>query len=501
MKILSPLALLTAGLLLQAANGSRAYAFPLGEHLDQFQLANGLTVLLLERRTSPTISFAMSFRTGAVDEDTGATGVAHLLEHMLFKGTRTIGTRDYNKEKKLLERMDAVALELDGQRRRGPEGDAARIQMLANEKKRLQEEAHGLIIENEFDTIYTRNGAEGMNARTGYDITSYTVSLPANRLELWMRLESERFAEPVFRQYYAERDVVIEEMRQNYETQPDRLLVTQLLATAFQAHPYGRPAIGWETDIKFLPRAACEDFFKRRYCLANAVVAVVGAIDIQETRRLFDRYFSSIPAGSVETPFITQEPPQMGERRTELHFDAEPQLMIGFHKPSCPDRADYAFELLGAILSSGRTSQLYKSLVLERHMAASVDASNGFPGSRYPNLFVIKAAPLKGVACSVVEKAIYGEIEMLARVPLPAEELAKAKKQFRADFVRNLDSNPMLSRMLAYYQVLCGDWRYLEKNLKTIESISAEEIQSAIQKYLVSKNRTVAVLVKEKNND
>ncbi|MBN2109053.1 MAG: insulinase family protein [Deltaproteobacteria bacterium] len=498
MKIFIPLIVMAACLLLQPATRPGVHAFPLGEHLEQFQLPNGLTVLLLERRISPTISFTMSFRTGAVDEDTGATGVAHMLEHMLFKGTRTIGTRDYKAEKKLLERIDAVAIQLDDERRKGSAGDAARIEALARDLTGLQEQANALIVENEFDTIYTRNGAEGMNARTGYDMTTYTVSLPANRLELWLRLESERFAEPVFRQYYAERDVVIEEMRQSYETQPDRLLATQLLTTAFQAHPYGRPAIGWEADIKFLPRAACEDFFKRRYCLANAVVAVVGAVDIQEASRLFDRYFTSISAGSVEKPFITQEPPQRGERRTELHFEAEPQLMIGFHKPSCPDRADYAFELLGAILSSGRTSRLYQSLVMDRPMAASVDAFNGFPGSRYPNLFVIKAAPLKGVACSDVEKGIYAEIDKLARMPLPAEELAKAKKQFRADFVRNLDSNRMLSRMLAYYQVLCGDWRYLEKNLKIIESISAQEIQSAIQKYLVSSNRTVAVLVKEK---
>lgn len=492
---LLPLTLLAAGLLAQPVLCYRAHAFPLAERVQQFQLANGLTVLVMPRQTSPTVSFAVCFRTGSIDENSGVTGVAHMLEHMLFKGTRTIGTRDYKAEHKLLERIDAVAARLDGLRRGG--GDAAAADALARELKRLQKKADALIIENEFDRIYARNGAEAVNGGTGYDMTTYTASLPANRIELWMRLEAERFAEPVFRQYYVERDVALEELRQACETQPDRMLAAQLLAAAFQAHPYGRPAIGWKSDLRYLPRAACRDFFTRRYSLANAVVAVVGAVDVPETRRLFERYFASIPARPVAPPRITQEPPQRGERRVEVHFDAEPQLMIGFHKPNCPDRADYAFELLGALLSGGRTSRLYKALVLDRHLAARVDAFNGFPGLRYPNLFVIKAAPLRGVSCAAVEQAIYAELDGLAREPVPARELAKVKKQFRADYVRSLDSNRMLAKMLAYYQVLCGDWRSLEKNLDIIAGISPGEIQSAVRGYLVARNRTVATLVKE----
>ncbi|MBN2108040.1 MAG: insulinase family protein [Deltaproteobacteria bacterium] len=498
LKQFSAVAILGFSLLL---HGNPACALGIGDKVQHIELANGLKVLMLERHTSPTISFSLCFKTGAVDENSGTTGVAHLLEHMLFKGTKTIGTRDFKAEQKLLARIDEIAIQLDNERRRGSAGDTARIALLAQELKKLQEQENALIIENEFDTIYTRNGAEGMNAGTGYDITSYMVSLPSNRLELWMRLESERFANPVFRQYYAERDVVIEEMRQSYETKPDRLLSTQLLAAAFQAHPYGRPIIGWKSDIEFLPRSVCEEFFKNRYSLANAVVAVVGDIDSEQTKKLFERYFARIPARRAEEPFISQEPEQRGERRCEVRFDAEPQVLIGFHKPTFPARDDYVFDLLDALLSNGRTSRLYSQLVLTKRIASSVDTSNGFPGARFPNLFIIRAVPLKGVACTDLEKAIYAEIDRLVRSPIPPAELAKVKKQFLADFVRNLDSNQELSHTMAYYQIVCNDWRYVEKSLAVIESISSEEIQTAAKKYLVPRNRTVATLVKEAHNE
>jgi predicted Zn-dependent peptidase len=480
---------------------SACLAFGINDKVQHIVLANGLQVLLMERHTSPTISFSMCFKTGAVDEKGGTTGVAHLLEHMLFKGTKTIGTRDYKAEQVLLARIDEVAIQLDDERRNGSYGNTDRISRLEADLKNLQEKENNLIVKNEFDTIYTRNGAEGMNAGTGYDITTYMVSLPSNRLELWMRLESDRFKNPVFRQYYAERDVVIEEMRQSYETKPDRLLSTQLLAAAFQAHPYGRPIIGWKSDIQFLPRSVCEEFFKNRYSLANAVVAVVGDIDIEQTKKLFERYFAHIPARQAVDPFISQEPEQMGERRIEVFFDAEPKVLIGFHKPAFPQHEDYVFDLMASLLSDGRTSRLYEQLVLTKKIASSVTASNGYPGSRFPNLFIISAVPLKGIACSDLEKAIYAEIHRLARSPIPQEELAKAKKQFLADFIRNLDSNQELSHTLAYYQIACNDWRYIEKSLSIIDDISSNDIQAAANKYLTPRNRTVAALVKDKNND
>lgn len=488
-------AVLLVFMLATPARGGRN--FSIQDRVHRFELKNGMTVLLMQRRTSPTISCAMSFRTGAVDEKNGASGAAHLLEHMLFKGTQTVGTRDYRAEKKLLDRIDEVATELDRQRQLGADGDAAVAKRLAGELTKLQKQAGALIIRNEFDAIYTRNGAEGLNAGTGYDMTTYTVSLPADRLELWMRLESDRFAHPVFREFYAERDVVLEELRQSYESNPDRLLASQLLSAAFQAHPYGRPIIGWKSDIQYLPRSACREFFAARYSLANAVAAVVGDIDIPATRALFHRYFAGIPAREPDAPHITQEPRQLGERRIKVRHDAQPQVMIAFHKPCQPSRADTIFDLVEALLSDGRTSRLYKALVVEKKIVSDFDVTNGYPGNRFPNLFFIRAVPLKGVGCATVEKAIYAEIRRLGRDPLPADELSKVKKQFRADFIRSLDSNQGLSHMLAYFQTVSGDWRYLENNLDDIDTVTAAEIQRAVNRYLVPENRTVATLVKD----
>ncbi len=483
--------------LLTAAPALPQEPFSIRDRVRRFELENGLTVLLMQRRASPTVSFAMSFRTGAVDEKSGTTGVAHLLEHMLFKGTESIGTKDYAAEKKLLARIDEVAVPLDRERRLGDGGNKAEIQRLSDELKALQEQESSIILRNEFDAIYTRNGAEGLNAGTGYDITTYTVSLPSNRAELWMRLESDRFSHPVFREFYSERDVVIEEMRQSYETSPGRLLSSQLLSAAFQAHPYGRPIIGWKSDIQYLPRAVCEEFFSTRYSLANAAVAVVGDIDIEETRALFERYFARIPARRVDPPFITREPAQQGERRIELRYNAQPQVMIAYHKPCQPSREDTVFDLVDGLLSGGRTSRLYTALVTKKKIAATVEASNGLPGDRFPNLFYISAVPLSGVACAAIETAVYEEIESLARGPISPEELARAKKRYRADFLRGLDSNQELSHTLAHFQIVCNDWQYLERNLAEMETVTAKEIQDAVKRFLVPSNRTVATLVKE----
>ncbi|MEI6127199.1 MAG: insulinase family protein, partial [Pseudomonadota bacterium] len=233
---------------------SNSFSSTLSERVHEFNLKNGLKILLMERHTSPTISISMCFKTGSVDEKSGASGIAHLLEHMLFKGTETIGTRDYSAEKKLLKKIDEAALALDREKKKSPQSDKGRIAALAEALQKLQEQHKSLIIENKIDAIYSQNGAEGLNASTGNDVTMYTVSLPANRLELWARIESDRFSNPVFRQFYSERDVVLEELRQSYETKPERKLMSQLLSSAFNAHPYGRPIIGWKSDIQSLSR-------------------------------------------------------------------------------------------------------------------------------------------------------------------------------------------------------------------------------------------------------
>ena len=241
--------------------------------------------------------------------------------------------------------------------------------------------------------MYTENGAVGLNASTGQDLTTYNVSLPANKIELWARIESDRMANTVFREFYQERDVVLEERRQRIESDPDGKLYEEFMNVAFSAHPYRRPILGWSADVRRLTMKDLENFSRFHHAPNRTVIAIVGDIDRKEVRRLIEKYFGTIPGQDNITSMMTEEPRQSGERRVSVLMDANPQLIIGFHKPALPDPDDYVLEVIESILSRGRTSRFYKTLVEEKGLAEDVQASNGTPGSRYSNLFAIFATP------------------------------------------------------------------------------------------------------------
>ena len=211
----------------------------------------------------------------------------------------------------------------------------------------------------------------------------------------------------MFREFYSERDVVLEELRQSYESNPARILMAQFLSTAFMAHPYRVPIIGWKSDVQFLSKQDIESFFTTHYAPNNAVLAVVGDMRTEDTLKIIDRYFGSIPSREIPAQVISTEPAQIGERRIEVLLDAEPQVLIGYHKPTIPSFEDYVFDVIDALLSSGRTSRLYQSLIVKNKLATSVAAVNGLPGARYPNLFFIQAVPRPPHTCREVAAAIY----------------------------------------------------------------------------------------------
>jgi predicted Zn-dependent peptidase len=458
-------------------------------------LANGIRVLLLERPLSPTVSLYIRQRAGAVDEVGGKSGTAHMLEHMMFKGTRTIGTRNYKKEHEILKNIERTGSQLDLERRKAGGADTHTLEALKAKLQALQEEHKKWVIPNELDRIYTENGAESMNAGTGQDLTTYYVSLPSNKIELWARIESDRLQNPVFREFYTERDVVMEERRQRIETNPGGKLAEQFFAAAFQAHPYGNPILGWPSDMRFLGMDDVSSFFRRSTAPHHTVIAVVGAIETQETLALIRKYFGKIPARKPDSPFITEEPPQSGERRVEVIFDAKPQFMIGYHKPPPPHSDDYTLDVLEAVLSGGRTSRFYRTMVEGLKIAESVETANGMPGARFSNLFMIYATPRHPHECRELERAIDAEIEKIKREPVPEQELQKVKNQMKADFIRRLNSNSALASMLSYYEVLLGDYRYLTNYIGRIDKITAAMITEAAHKYLNRENRTVATLV------
>lgn len=493
---LPPVRTAAAACLLLVAPGL-AGASPAGSlegRVAEHRLANGLTVLVLPRHASPTVSLQMTFRVGGVDEPAGQTGTAHLLEHMLFKGTRTLGTADWRREQPLLREIEAVGRALDGLRRKGEGADPARAQELARRLAVLQEAHRPLVVKDEIDALYARNGAVGFNASTSTDLTSYTVSLPSNRLELWARIESERMRDPVLREYYVEREVVQEERAQRYGSDPGGRLYEALLSAAFTAHPYRNPVIGWPSDLEVLDIADTRAFYERHYGPDNCVVAAVGDVEPESLFALVERYFGGLPARGSGDAHRTREPPQAGPRRVEVRFGAEPRLIVAFHKPTLPHRHDYVFDVIDAVLSDGRSSRLVRELVDRRRIAASVSAANGLPGARYPNLFAVFLTPVAGVTPEGAEEALLEELRRLAESPPSPEELQRVVRRLEAARVRSLLSNAALAQQLAYFQAVAGDWRYLEDHAGVLATVTPEEVAEVVRTYLTEENRTVAVL-------
>lgn len=474
------------------------FSYELAEKVQTYTLKNGLRLLMLERRLSPTVAIYIRYRAGAVDEAEGKTGTAHLLEHMMFKGTRTIGTRNYAAEKKLLLRIERVGTALDREKAKGNAAHSPLFARLTDQLTALQKQQRRLTLSNEIDRLYSENGAVGLNASTGQDLTTYQVSIPANRIELWARIEADRMVHPVFREFYTERDVVMEERRQRSESDPDGKLLESYLAAAFIAHPYRRPILGWPSDMRYLDIAYMTKYFRDMHAPNNTVIAMVGDLQPSTALKIVEKYFGRIPAQKLASPPITEEPRQSGERRVEVIFDAEPQMILGYHKPPPPVFADYLFDMIESILTKGRTSRLFKTLVQEKGLAETIQAANGLPGSRYPNQFVIFATPRHPHTLGELEQAIDREIERLQREPISESELEKVKNQIRADFIRGLDSNAGLAGMLSYYEALLGDYRYLAEYTTTIDRITTDDILQAARTYLTPENRTVATLIKKR---
>ncbi|MEE8240076.1 MAG: pitrilysin family protein [Nitrospirales bacterium] len=495
--------LLCLSVLLLAGPGSAAdrpkASAGLADRVIEHTLGNGMTVLMVKRPQAPVVSINLAFGVGGLDEHTGHTGVAHLYEHMAFKGTRTLGTKDHEKERPLLaelDRLNQAIEELRVRLRASDKTDSPDLQALLRRFKEVQERESRLVVGNEMSLLYQRHGAVGLNASTGKDITRYTVSLPANRLPLWAAIESDRMSNPVMREFYKERDVVLEERRSRTDDNPSGLLYEAFVSASFQAHPYGFPTIGWASDIQALTPDVAEEFFKTYYSPSNAVVAIVGDIDPQEVMALIKRTFGRIPAGRTPPRVVTVEPSQRGERRLEVEFDAEPMLFIGYHKPSLEHPDDFVFDVIDSLLSNGVTSRLYHRVVREKRLATSIGTRSSVPGARAPNVFMVSAVPLAPHTTAEVEKAIYEELERLKTEPASARELQKVLNNLDAGLIRSLRSNSGLASQLAYFQVVAKDWRYLLEARERIAAVTPEDVQRVARQYFTKSNRTVATLVK-----
>ena len=486
--------LLAAAQLAVAAALPEDIRLPITEHT----LRNGMRFLIVERRESPTFSAYLRFQVGSANEIPGQTGLAHLLEHMMFKGTRLFGTQDLERELPLLEQIDAryMALQVEKAKARLPGGrvDAATVAALEKEIAELEAEAKTFIVRNELWEIYRRNGGIRLNASTSREGTQYFVSLPNTRLELWALLESDRMRNPVFREFYTERDVVQEERRQRVDTSPRGQLMEAALATAFVALPYRHPVLGWPSELENLTRPQAVEFFRTHYAPNNTLAVLVGDLDPAEVIRTVERHFGGIPAQPLPPAPLLEEPPQPGERRIQVEFPAEPQLLMLYRIPPLGHPDMYTLSVLGSLLGDGRSSRLHKRLVEEQRLVTGVAAGPWF--LRRAGLFLIQATPRAPHTLEEIEAAIEEELRRAQTEPPTPWELMKVRNQIEVGAIRGLASNAGLASRLGEAWALTGDWRFAFEERKKIQAVTAEEVVAVAKRYLLPRQRTAAWLIR-----
>jgi predicted Zn-dependent peptidase len=486
---------LTIVFLLAAALAPAQILKEFEKKVTEFSLPNGLHFIIAERHEAPVVSFHTYVSAGSVDDPSGATGIAHMFEHMAFKGTENIGTANWPEERKALDAIEAAYDRLDAERSKGPQADPARVSALTEELQAAIERAESFVVPNEFPRLIEENGGVGMNASTGYDATQYFYSLPSNRMELWFLLESQRFLHPIFREFYKERDVVQEENRMRVESSPQGKLLEAFLATAFEAHSYRNPPGGWPSDVADLRVRDAQEFYAKYYAPANIVIAIVGDVNPAEARRLAERYFGPLPKRPLPPLLHTTEPPQPGPKTTVVDSPSQPLLMIGYKRPNERDKDDPVFDIISEVLSGGRTGLLYQSLVRDKQVALEVEADDTFPDGRYPNLFLFFVAPAVGHTVEENEKALDEVLTDFKARKVDAQTLARVKTKARAQVIRQLDNNAGLASLLTANYAAYGDWRKLFTSLDDLDKVTAEDVERVARQYFVASSRSVAYTV------
>jgi predicted Zn-dependent peptidase len=480
-------------LLLMALAGAQA------QDLKEFEqkittkvLPNGLTLVICERPEAPVFSFSTFIDAGDVNDPSGQSGLAHMFEHLAFKGTSEIGTNDWASEKIALAKVEAANAAYEAEYLKAVGRDDKKLAELKQAFLDAQKEAHQYVVPNQFTDVAERNGATGVNAYTALDETVYFWSMPENRLELWAWLESGRLSDVAPREFYKERDVVNEERRMRTDSNPIGRLVEQFLATAYVAHNYGRSGIGWPSEVGQITATEAMDFHKKYYVGANIVVAVVGDLKASAALPILEKYFSKIPAGAKPAEMTTVEPKQFAEKTVAIREQTQPFFIEGYHRPGyrSPDAAVY--DAISDIMSNGRVSRLYRSLVRDQKIAAVAEGFSPFPGDKYPGLFALYAVPLPGHTPAEMRDAIHAEIEKLKNADVTDDELTTFKTRTRADLLRGLANNQGLANDLAKYQTRYGDWRELFLDLDKADKVTKADIRRVANEIFVPSNRTSA---------
>jgi predicted Zn-dependent peptidase len=494
--------------LLVVAPARAAAADKAGIAVEEFTLPNGMRWLLFERHDSPTVSAGWVAHVGSVNEREGITGISHLFEHMMFKGTRTIGTKDIEADLRLLAEQEKVREEMRAElsrmraaQRRGeiddllsPESKTPRYRELEAKFDALVQEHRQVVIKDHMDQLYTKNGAQGLNAGTWEDLTAYFITLPSNRIELWAWLESDRLLNPVFREFYSERDVVHEERRRSTEATPLGKYDEAFNALFWEAAPYKWPVVGWASDLASISKADADAYFSVYYAANNLTGVLVGDFRSAEVRPLIDRYFGRVPRGKADPPeVVTTEPKQIGEKRYNAEAETSPTVRIWWHSVPFVHKDRTVADLLSDILS-GRTGRLYKGLVQGRELANEAQASVSL--KKYAGIFEVESVVKDGKDPAAVETAVYEELERLASEPVPDAELQKVKNQAKANAFRRLSSPFFIALQLMYYDGL-GDWKYINTYSDEVDRVTAADLQRVARAHFTKENRTVGVFLRK----
>ena len=467
----------------------------LEDQVKTFTLDNGLRFLVVERPDAPVFTYFAQVKVGSVNEIQGMTGLAHMFEHMAFKGTDKIGTSDWSKERKALEEADEAYAAYHRAKVGG--ADDAEVEALFAKFTELQDAAREYVVTNEFGSIVEKAGGTGLNASTQPDVTTYFYSMPSNKLELWAYLESERFKNPVMREFYTERDVVIEERRMRTDSSPIGRLIEEFLAMCYLGHPYGQPTIGHMSDLQLFTREEAMDLYSQYYVPGNLVIGIAGDATVDEVRELAQEYFGDWKAAPVPEPVRTVEPPQKSERRLAMPDPGQPFLLMAYHKPDANHPDAPVFDVITSLFANGRSSRLHERLVKDEKKAVAVGAITQIPGELYPGLFLTYSVPSKGVPALDCESAMTEELERLKNEPVSAEELEGVKTRMKANFIRQVQSNTGMIATLVGAELLQGDWRKGITYPLDIDAVTAADIQRVAQETFVETNRNVGYIITE----
>jgi predicted Zn-dependent peptidase len=438
-------------------------------------LSNGLRVIFYHRGIAPVFTGAVSVRVGGVNEQKGSTGIAHMFEHMAFKGTQVLGTKDYQKEKPLLDRVEVLEEKV--------RGGHALTKDEQQELIKINAELDKIWVRRDFDKTYQEHGGTNLNAHTMSELTQFYVSLPSTAFDFWCWMESERLLHPVLRQFYSERDVVMEERRMRFEDSPEGKLYEKLLQTVFTVHPYRNPVIGYTDDIKRLT--------------ATMVITIVGDIDPPKAIPILEKYFGQLPVGPMpEQPTIV-EPAQKEERHVVVAHDSSPQIVVAYHKPQYPNPQDPKIGIMSEILDGGKTSVLYKELVQKRRLVSSIESEEG-PGSAFPNALMFVAHPIAPHTNLEVLSAFDELISEFKSKLVSDDDLAKAKRSMMMDYISHLKSDNSLALNLASSELLYNDWQAYIKWNRMMLAVTKEDVQDVARKYLTVENRTIGTIERKK---